>query len=298
MECYIKNNQYTVEVTSTTRPVGTLREETDRRARDLYAAHGKPMICFSGGLDSQVTVFSFLSQDIPFECSFLHLPGYNDNELDNVRTLESKWGFNCAVKTIDIDARRLEIIKLAEQMDVHYNHVVQFMFVNELNYNGLIIYYGLPAPWIITNKETNTHDFYCGYTDPDFTRDRAMKHVSGNKILEQFCDDNILLSIIDDSVFYDFFKFNRYFSGPNYKIPNDVFRYDLFVKPWMYFKHWGENFTYFSKYAGYEKIAWIMEESIKFHKRGPHLRIPINDLINHLKLRDGSIRRWSNQCKL
>ena len=77
-----------MEHTSCTRPSGNLKEESDRRARDIYLNNpGKIMLCLSSGLDSQIALVSFVKQGIPLECSFLRLDGFNENEYENLKTL-------------------------------------------------------------------------------------------------------------------------------------------------------------------------------------------------------------------
>ena len=58
-----ENNKFYVEHASCTRPAGDLREESDRRARDIYLNNpSKIMLCLSSGLDSQIALVSFLKQ--------------------------------------------------------------------------------------------------------------------------------------------------------------------------------------------------------------------------------------------
>ena len=48
-------------------PVGTIRQECDRRAVDIAKHSNKIVLGMSSGLDSQIVLLSFLQQHIPIE---------------------------------------------------------------------------------------------------------------------------------------------------------------------------------------------------------------------------------------
>jgi hypothetical protein len=297
MRNYIEDKTYNVVVTATTRPAGNLRQECEHRARLLYETYGKPLICFSGGVDSQVAVYSFLAQNIPFECVFLHLPGYNDNELTNVRIMESKWNISCKIITIDVDASREELLKLSIELDTEYNGALQHMFVDKLQYDGLVINYGVNGPWLFTDEHTNEHLFYAGYTGGGFTRLRAMSKITSSKVIKTFYNEYITLCLLDDKVTHDFFSIEKYFSGPVSYVGHTAYRYEVLIKPWLFFKYYGSELEYFGKFAGYEKIDWILSKASEYQKVGPHLLIPIPELITHLRYGEGTDKTWSSKIK-
>ena len=93
-----EDNKFYVEYHGCSRPVRNMREESDRRARDLVNDGGKFMLGFSGGLDSQAVLQSFRDIDAPIETAFLYLPGYNDNEFEQVKFLDKKYQIKTLVK--------------------------------------------------------------------------------------------------------------------------------------------------------------------------------------------------------
>ena len=79
-----EDGKWYIDYTSCTRPVGNMRQESDKRALDIAQSNSKLMISLSAGIDSQSVLHSFITQDIPVETAFLYLPGYNDNEYNNL----------------------------------------------------------------------------------------------------------------------------------------------------------------------------------------------------------------------
>ena len=67
--------------------VGNLREEYNRRARDIIALGDKLILGISSGVDSQAALRSFMDQGIKIETAFLYMPGYNDIEFNNLKKL-------------------------------------------------------------------------------------------------------------------------------------------------------------------------------------------------------------------
>lgn len=290
------DNKFYVEHTSCTRASGTLREESDQRARDMYAVNPKLMLCLSSGLDSQIALHSFKSQGIPVECSFLRLGGFNDNEYANLKVLEKKYGFTTNVVELDPNACKEELENLSGQLDAHLNHCIQHKFVSELPKDYDIIQV-LHDPWLVTKKDTGQHYIYQSYYDPEIARYRALSAIEGRtgKIQMFGNSSEYFLSSINDELFHYFLKSWVYYDGNGFKLydlkVNDVLRYEYYIKPMLYAKHWGNDLIYFPKFSGYENIDWLYK-SVRRIQRERQCFIPWQDLIKHYQNCDGTTKRY------
>lgn len=281
-------SKFYVEHTACTRHIGTLKEESDVRAYDIHNANpGKVMLCLSAGLDSQMALVSFLRQGIPVECSFLRLGGFNDNEYQNLKVLESKWGFKAHIIYIDPNQRREEIEHLKGILGVHGNHCIQHLFVKELpgDYDVVQV---LHDPWIMTNPKSGVHYLYQSYYDPEIARHRALSAIERTGSIVMFGDSSeYLLSSINDDLFHNFlhswiyYKQNGFRLSSNVPVP-DILRYEYYIKPMLYAKHWKDELVYFPKFSGYENIDWLTKE-VRSLRRERECYIPYHSLISHLQ---------------
>lgn len=259
-----ENNKFFVEYGGCSREPKSLREEAHQRAVDIYNVNPKVMLCLSSGLDSQIALESFFSQGIPLECAFLRMGGYNDNELENVKVLERKWGFTAHVVDINPNDVREELESLKTELDAHANHCLQYKFVKSLPEDYDIIQV-LHDPWTISSKKLNQHFLFHGYYDPEIARHRVLKKIERSGEIHMFGDSHeFFLSCIQDPIFEYFFDSWIYFEDNGLKqygnkLPS-VLRYEYYIKPMLYSKHWGKNLIYFPKFSGYENIEWLMKE--------------------------------------
>lgn len=74
-----------------TRP-GSVREESFRAARLISEKHGKPVILYSGGIDSEAVLLSFYLQKLPFEVVIIDYLGFNDHDTNRARAFCEKLG--------------------------------------------------------------------------------------------------------------------------------------------------------------------------------------------------------------
>jgi hypothetical protein len=289
-------NKFYVEHTSCSRPSGTLRQESDRRARDMYLDNPKLMLCLSSGLDSQIALHSFKSQGIPVECSFLRLGGFNDNEYTNLKVLEKKYGFTANVVELDPNACREELEHLSGKLDAHLNHCIQHKFVSQLPKDYDVIQV-LHDPWLVTRKDNAQHYIYQSYYDPEIARYRALTAVEGRtgKIQMFGNSSEYFLSSINDELFHYFLKSWVYYDGNGFMLHdlkvNDVLRYEYYIKPMLYAKHWGDDLIYFPKFSGYENIDWLYK-SVRRIQKEKQCFIPWKDLITHYQACNGTTKRY------
>jgi len=290
-----ENGKWFVEHTSCTRTPGTLREEAENRVQDLYNENKKLILCTSSGLDSQVALHSFKTQDIPVECAFMHLNGYNEYELDNILVLEKKYGYKTNVITIDPDKLKDEVLALGSQLDVNPHHILHYKFVEQLpsDYN---IVQALHDPWFVTKRSSNTHYVFNSFYDPEFARHYALTQVPRIGNIKMFCESaEFRLASVKDTLIDNFFDSYSYYDDATVlrrgKPIHDVYRYERYVKAMMYAKYWGKELEYFSKFAGYENIFWLDQLSDNYKKQ--HMVfIERNEFINFLSAGTGESKKF------
>jgi hypothetical protein len=291
----IENGKFYIEHTSCSRPPGTLREESDRRAREIYTENSKIALCLSSGLDSQIALHSFKSQGIPIECFFLRMGGFNENEYENLKVLEKKYGFSAEVIDINPNDIKEELLDLTKEIDAHANHCLQYKFVSQLPKDYAVIQV-LHDPWIITSKRLQKHYVFHGYYDPEIARYRALCHIERSAPIIMFGDSSeYFLSSINDEMFHHFLKSWIYYDGNGLmqygsKL-NDVLRYEYYIKPMLYSKHWGDDLIYFPKFSGYENIDWLYKQSRSIRKERMAF-LEWGELIQFFLSGPGKTKRW------
>lgn len=288
-----ENGKFFVEHVPCTRRHGSLRAESDARARELYADNQKLILCTSSGLDSQTALFSFMNQGIPVTCAFMHLPGYNDRELENIKLLENKYGHTTEIVSIDADKLKDEAIELARQFDTNPLHILHYKFLEQLPQEHDVVQV-VHDPWIITRN--NRHYIFHGFYDPEISRHESLKQVKRTGNIKLFGDSSeFFLSSITDKLFNHFLDSWQYYEGNNltkngYPI-EQVHRYDYYIKPMLYAKHWGNELLYFPKFSGYENIEWI-NNLLQTARKEKLCAIEITELVTHLKNINGNAKKF------
>ena len=249
----------------TDRPIGNVREECERKARDLYAENNKIMLALSGGLDCQVVLHSFITQNIPIKCAFLYLKNCNDFELASVRRLEKKYNLDLTVIELNPDDLKDSVMKEYEETGIPPYQLMHKHFLTMLPGEYTFIQ-GLDGPDLVKRKIDGT--WYILQTANSFVNsrvrglemiDRPGKIVSWEKSTEMF------YSIITDPVVtaYMYAHDNIVDNGLSYANDKDIpliDHYDLYMKPIMYGIYWKDELDYFSQYQGPEEIPWIMNK--------------------------------------
>lgn len=295
MNLGIDNGKFYIEHTSCSRPAGTLRQESDRRAREIYTNNNKIALCLSSGLDSQIALHSFKSQDIPISCFFLRMGGFNENEYENLKVLEQKYNFKAEVIDINPNDIKDELLHLTTEFDAHANHCLQYKFVSQLPKDHAVIQV-LHDPWLITSKKIRKHFVFHGYYDPEIARYRTLCKIERDAPIIMFGDSSeYFLSSINDELFHYFLKSWVYYDGNGLmqygaKL-NDVLRYEYYIKPMLYSKHWSEDLIYFPKFSGYENVDWLYKQARSIRKE-KMVFIEWNELIRFFMSEPGKTKRW------
>lgn len=287
-----ENEKFYVEYHGASRHVGNMREESDRRARDIAEGGGRFMLGFSGGLDSQSVLQSFRDIGCPIETVFLYLPGYNDNEYEQVKFLDNKYQMTTQVVDMDPMAVKDTVVELSTKLDIPgKNNVLQSLFLEKLPSDAHFIQM-VHDPYCYVNQDYSMFQYYYGYYLPEISRDRAFKRLNrqGKNI---FYGDTyeFLLSILGDDTYRGALESAKYFDGNGFDVKDKylrtVDRWDYFIKPIIYGKYWGDTLTYFPKYQGFEKINYL--KGNPFFRKHATL-IPYYELIDVLKT-PGAVKR-------
>jgi len=289
-----ENDKFYLEFTSCSRPYGNMKEESDRRAVSLAEQGGKYLLCLSGGLDSQSVLHSFHTQGIPLETAFLYLPTYNDNEYEQVKFLDNKYGIKTQVVDLDPYKHKDEIIAISEESNVpSLVNAIQSKFVSLLPDNADIIQM-VHDPFVYISP---THKFYYyqGFYLPEISRERSFsflkrqgKHIMYGNTAE------FLLSILTDDLYVGALHSSEYFDGNGLGKElchlTTVDRWDYYIKPLLYGKYWKDELTYFPKFAGKENIDFINVDPKYWMFMKTHAAaIPYYEFIDFMKTQ-GSVK--------
>lgn len=282
MKYFYENNIFSILIPGLRRDIGNIREETELKAREISKIYNKVLISMSSGLDCQTILHSFASQNLGFECSFLHLVGYNDEEFNQLKILESKYGFRSIIIQIDPYKIKNRIFHESTTFNIQKNQILQKIYLEHLPED----YYFLQRfePYVhITGS--GKFMYYQGLHTVETSRHRAFSLVDRSGGFE-FIDGNseFLYSLLSDESYLATLYSAKYFKDTfmtKYRI--SISNYDLwdhFIKPVIYGKYWKNELEYFPKYSGIEKIDFLTEQS-DFTKHAVLISLPT--LLDNMK---------------
>ena len=272
MKSGFENDRFFIEYESPGRKIGTFREELDLAVKTMSEQSGdKLLLSLSSGLDSQIVLHSLHSQGLPYKCAFMHMPGYNDHEYNNIKTLEEKYNFKSMVVEINPVEVKEEILDQVNQRHIMPNHFMHKKFLSMLP-GDLDFLAGVEGPDIVINQTKNTRLVMEAYWNYENTRLRILREVKREgKVLNldrNDTSDALLASILKDPIV------KGYISSINYIINNDlvdktgrkpsiIFNWNYYVKPIMMGRYWFNELIYFPKSMGIERVDWIINNSIR-----------------------------------
>lgn len=264
MKYGFEKNRFYIEMNSISREYGNMRQETDYRMREIAETSSKIMLSLSGGLDSQSMLHSCKEQDIPVECTFMYLPGYNDNEYHNMKTVAKKYGINPLVIDIDPMSIKDQLLEEAVREDIYVYSCLWKHFLSLLPTDvDLVQMTHDPYVHHMGPDDGGVMKYMMGRHMPEIHRDRAMKLVEREGKYIYMCDSSeFLLSILDDDIFKTSIDAYQYYAG-NDTSKKDVDllrfdRWDYFIKPLFYGKYWGDELIYFPKFVGFENVDFLL----------------------------------------
>lgn len=290
------NDQWWIEYDSCRWTPGTMREESDKRALEIANTSNKIMLSLSGGIDSQSMLLSFQEQDIPVECAFLYLPGYNDHEYRNLKLVENKYQIRAHIIDIDVFKIKDELEHEAEKYDIQINSILQKKFLSLLpdDYDFVQMVHD---PYIHI-KENNEPYWFQGYNSFETVRWRAFDLLDRKGKFIFFGDNSeFLCSILDEEILWSclyswpYIKGNGLTKGPNFPhvYINTTDRWDYYIKPLIYGKYWKDQLIYFPKWAGFENIPFFLTE-LKIREHA--LITPLRPFIDFLKSGAGKTKKY------
>jgi hypothetical protein len=291
-----ENNQWWIEYQSCRWTPGNMREESDRRAREIGETSKKIMLSLSGGVDSQSMLLSFQEMGVPVECAFLYLPGLNDNELNNLRLVEKKHQIKTHIIDIDVYKIKDELEAEAADRDIQINSILQKKFLSLLpdDYDFVQMVHD---PYVHI-KEDNTPFWFQGYNSFEMVRHRAFELLDRKgKFIFYGDTSEFLVSILDEETLWSciyswpYFKGNGLTNGADRKItyPTTTDRWDYYIKPLIYGKYWKDELLYFPKWSGFENIPFFLT-TIKLREHA--LITPLRPFVDFLKSCNGETKRF------
>lgn len=259
-----EKDRFFVEIDSIKREYGNMRQETDYRMREIAESSSSLMISLSGGLDSQSMLHSCKEQDIPVECAFMYLPGYNDNEYNNMKVVANKYGVKPLI--IDIDPIKIkdQLLEEAIREDIYVYSILWKHFLSLLpDTADLVQMTHDPYVHHIGEVDSGIMKFMMGRHLPEVHRDMAMNMVKRSGKYFQMCDSSeFLLSILDDDIFKTGVDAYMYYAlNDTSKKDVDLVRFDrwdYYIKPLFYGKYWGDELIYFPKFVGFENVDFLV----------------------------------------
>lgn len=256
--------------------VSNLREEYNRRARDIIAQGDKLILGISSGVDSQAALRSFMDQGIDIETAFLYMPGYNDSEYNNLKLLESAWNFKSQIIDIDPMACKEEVLAVSTELDIPPFQILHRKFLSQLPDVNFL--QGGDGPLISFYKDV-AH-FYEGYNTYEMSRKRAGETL--NRTSEYILFDKtseLVVSAVKDDIMTAFINAHRLYTGQNVR---NIDWWDVFIKPMYYGRYWANDLMYFPKFAGAENIDYVIQgKKHQFQKN--HILVPVKKLLVDLQ---------------
>jgi len=292
------NDKFYFEFSPANRPIGNLRQEAELRAREISAIEGTKVLGLSGGIDSQITLHSFLSQGFSVNTVFFHTPGHNDHELEYVKLLDSKYSIKTEIITINPFEHREEIEQMSIELDIPGKYqLLQRIYAKHLPSDWHYIQ-NLQDPfvWVYTNYDR--YGFVQGYYSPEVSRMRAMASLNrtGQFILFGWTAE-YLISMVDNDIHRAGLASARFFDGngltkPNTHLTTDD-RWDYYLKPLVYANLWGNELDYFPKSNGYERLDFLhLTNPAKSRQHA--IVIPYRELIDQVKSGSETKRYYEN----
>lgn len=256
--------------------VGNLREEYNRRARDIISLSDRLILGISSGVDSQAALRSFMDQGINIETAFMYMPGYNDNEYQNLKELERAWQFKSHIIDIDPMSCKDEIVEISNQLSIPPFQILHRKFLSQLPDVNFL--QGGDGPFITFVK--NIAHFYEGYNTYEMSRKRAGETLGRTSEYILFDKTSeIVVSSVKDEIMTAFINAHGLYTKQGVR---NIDWWDVFIKPMYYGKYWGKDLMYFPKFAGAENIDYVMKGPEHNYRRD-HILVPVDKLINDLQ---------------
>ena len=293
-------DKFYIDLTPVARSVGSVREEFIERAKLINNSHNNLILSFSGGTDSQATYLAFHDAGIKVPCAFLHFLGYNDNELENTKACQKRFGFDLQIVDIDPIAKKDDVLQHSNALKIPPNQILHALFLQKLpEKTTLVEGFNGPDPYVHKGK----HYILETANSVEYARLRAHKTLNKARTAVGFeKDEHLLLSILKDGILTSVCESWDYYNieGLSYlgEEPISIINYwDLFIKPVFYGKNFGKDLIYFPKYQGCEKIDYIIN-GMEHDYRSNQIFLNVQDTIDFLENGSATKRYWQRNPSL
>ncbi len=286
-----ENNNFYIDYYSSNRPVGNMREENDRRAIELSSQYNNLLLSLSSGVDSQSILHSFKTQGLDIETVFMYLPGYNDNEYNNLKIIDKKYSIKTNIIDIDPIACKEDLESEAIETGIHVYSLLWKKFLTLIPDSAN--YVQMTHDPYVHFKDGKPY-YYMGYQSPEILRDRAFNLVNrtGSYIFYGNTPE-FLYSILSDKFFRAGVCAVNYYHGnglTKQDVKLDKFdRWDYYIKPMIYGCYWKDELIYFPKYVGFEKLEYLKVNAPVWQNA---VAVPYYDFLKFLNLGTGEVRRF------
>jgi hypothetical protein len=253
-----EDDRFVLKINPASQPNLNFKEACVYRAKELYDNLNYPAISLSGGLDGQIVLNSFYCQGLKVDCVFRHYPGFNDIELDWVNKLKEKYNFNLIKFEINPYDIKNEILKEYNDTQIFPGELMYKKFISMLP-DDMDIVQGFEGP-VIVNGFGSLY-YLESYNTFEMVRRKAISLLNRKgKFVNFERNSNVMSAILQEEIFQGFLDTYEYFSGHEFTESLKEFlpdAWDLYVKPFLYHKHWKNDLMYFPKYRGTEGIHWL-----------------------------------------
>lgn len=297
----IEDGKFFIDFQSISRPVGNFKEENTRRAVEILEKYkGRNIVIgFTGGVDSQAMRYSFKQVGVDIDCVFLHMPGFNEEDFNQVKICDEKYGKKTEVITLNPLDCRDEIIHLAET----HGFANRFIFFQQKFYKMLpdntTLVQSILDPFVYVRPESQNQYFVQDYESIEICRHRCFSLVKDRDLQFDLWGETpeMLYATINDDVYKGGINSAFYFDSTGYIPParrnyRTIDRYDAFIKPILYGRYYTPNeLFYFGKRGGMETVDYFYEAPstpVQEH----YIAIPYHEFLNFLGNQDGRIQRW------
>jgi hypothetical protein len=288
------DNKFFIDYRSCNRKIEDVRTEFAKRAHSIGQSNKNLVLSFSGGTDSQVTFLAFRDSNIPIVCAFLHMPGYNDNELDNVNFFANRYDLDITIIEIDPVKEKDYILYHSERLRIPPFHILHSLFLSKLPKDITFIEgFNGPDPYVFRDR----HYILESANSVEHARLRALNDLCPDIPVIAFeKEEHLYLSILKEGTLTAFMNSWNYYKIPGLKYHNEepisiINYWDVFVKPILFGKIWGKDIIYNHKFQGCEKIDFIFN-GMKHQYRENSIFVPVESLIEHLETGVGIKRFW------
>jgi hypothetical protein len=224
----------------------------------------------------------------------MYLPGYNDNEYQNLKIVNKKFGIKTHIIDIDPHFCRAELEAEAAEHNIQINSILQKKFLSLVpsDYDFVAMVHD---PYIYIDDKFNFY-WYQGHYSVESVRWRAFELVERSGKFIFFGDSSeFLASILNEELLWSCLTAWRHYKnnginrrGSHLNLQTED-RWDFYVKPFIYGKYWKDELIYFPKFSGFENISYLQTP---LPSKEHAVLVPLKEFVNFLNSGNASPKRY------